>query len=176
MQYFQIWQYCAPCSFRSGMSAGFLGELGSCARKVSSVCNTQKLTTGKLSYAIFPDLVVFCFLFIQKWNECRFLGGLGFVCSKGVLCVWNTKINPGRTELCNISIFGSILLLVHSWVEWARIFLATSRVYDAARGNCTEPLGLHPAPSLRDSMHPVWLDDVKLHCLYPAIVSTSSME
>jgi hypothetical protein len=68
MQYFQIWQYFASCSFRSGMSADFLVELGSCARKVSSVCSTQKLTTGELSCAIFLDLAVFCFL-IQKWNH-----------------------------------------------------------------------------------------------------------
>jgi hypothetical protein len=40
------------------------------------------------------------------------------VCSNGVLCVLNTKINHGRTRLCNISIFGSILLPVHSEVEW----------------------------------------------------------
>jgi hypothetical protein len=72
------------------------------------VCRTPILTMGELSCAIFPDLAVFCFLFIQKWNECRFFGGIGFVCSKGVLCVLNTKINNGRTELCNISRFGSI--------------------------------------------------------------------
>jgi hypothetical protein len=95
----------------------FFGELGLCARKVCSVCWTQKLTTGELSYAIFPDLGIFCFLFIQKWNECRFFGGIRFVCSKGVLCVLNTKINHGRTELCNISRFGNILLPVHSEVE-----------------------------------------------------------
>jgi hypothetical protein len=39
-----------------------------------------------------------CFLFIQKWNECRFFGGTGFVCLKGVLCVLNTKIDHGQTE------------------------------------------------------------------------------
>jgi hypothetical protein len=34
-----------------------------------------------------------------------------------------TKINHQRTELCNISIFGCILLPVHSEVEWVLIFL-----------------------------------------------------
>jgi hypothetical protein len=96
------------------MSADFLGELSSRAQKVFSVCGTQKITTGELSCAIFPDLGVFCFLFIQKWNECRFFGGIKFPCSKGVLCVWNTKINDGRTELCNISISGS---RERSWLE-----------------------------------------------------------
>jgi hypothetical protein len=50
------------------MSADCLGELGLSAQKLSSVCSTQKLTKGELSYAIFPDLAVFCFLFIQKWG------------------------------------------------------------------------------------------------------------
>jgi hypothetical protein len=43
--------------------------------------------------------------------------GIGLVCSKGVRCVLNTEINHGRTELCNVSRFGSILLPVHSEVE-----------------------------------------------------------
>jgi hypothetical protein len=70
---------------------------------------------GELSGAIFPYLEVFCFLFIQKWNEYRFCGGIGFICFQGVHCTENTEINLG-TELCNISISGSILLLVHSEV------------------------------------------------------------
>jgi hypothetical protein len=39
------------------------------------------------------------------------------------LILWetNTKINHRRTELCNISIFGSILLPVCSEVEWVQI-------------------------------------------------------
>jgi hypothetical protein len=36
----------------------------------------------------------------------------------------NTKINHQQTELCNISIFGSILLPVRSEVEWVWIFLS----------------------------------------------------
>jgi hypothetical protein len=91
--------------------------LCSCARNMSSVCRTQKLTTGKLSCAIFPYLEVFCFLFIHKWNEYRFFGRIVFMCLKRVLCAENPKINHRRTELCNIPIFGGILLPVQSEVE-----------------------------------------------------------
>jgi hypothetical protein len=40
-----------------------------------------------------------------------------FVCLKRVLWAENTKINHGQTNLCNISIFESILLCVPSEVE-----------------------------------------------------------
>jgi hypothetical protein len=86
------------------------------------VCWTQKLTTGELSCAIFPYLEVVCFLFIQKWNEYGFCWGIGFMCLRGLRCAENTKVNHGRTELCNISRFG-ILLPVHSEVEWVQILL-----------------------------------------------------
>jgi hypothetical protein len=71
----------------------------------------------ELSCAIFPYLGVFCFLFIQKCNECRLFRGIGFVSSIGVLWVLNTEINHRRTELWNIFIFGRSLLPVHSEVE-----------------------------------------------------------
>jgi hypothetical protein len=83
---------------------------------VLCVLNT-KLTIGKQSCAIFPYLRAFCFLFLQKWNEYQFFPGIVFVCLKRVLWTKKTKINHRRTELCDISIFGSLLLCVPSEVE-----------------------------------------------------------
>jgi hypothetical protein len=79
------------------MSTDFVEELASYASNVSAAQRTQKLTTGELSYAIFQDLGIFCFLFIQKWNECKFFGGTLFLSLKDVLSVRNTKTNHGRT-------------------------------------------------------------------------------
>jgi hypothetical protein len=55
---------------------------------------------------------------------------------KRVFWETNTKINHRRTELCNISIFGSILLPVRSEVEWVRILL-----WNHVRGHEASTLG-----------------------------------
>jgi hypothetical protein len=47
-----------------------------------------------------------------------FFCGIMFVGLKRVLWPANIKINHQRTELCNISIFGSIFLPVRTEVEW----------------------------------------------------------
>jgi hypothetical protein len=90
-----------------------------CSKDVPCVLNT-KINHGQTELCntrVFPYFAVFCLSFIQKWNECIFFQVIGFVCLKGGLYVPNTKINHGRTELYNISIFGSILLVVCLEVE-----------------------------------------------------------
>jgi hypothetical protein len=52
-----------------------------------------------------------------------FFCGIMFVGLKRVLWPANIKINHQRTELCNISIFGSIFLPVRTEVEWVWISL-----------------------------------------------------
>jgi hypothetical protein len=105
------------------MGVDFSVESCSWASSEYSGPQTQKLTPGEPSCAIFLYLGVFCFLFIQKWNGYEYFYGIMFVGLKLVLSEANTKINHRRTELCDISIFGCILLPVHSEVQWVWIFL-----------------------------------------------------
>jgi hypothetical protein len=67
---------------------------------------------------MFPDLGVFCFLFIQKWNECRFFSGIVIVVLKGVRCVLNTKLTTGKLSCAIFPDLGVFcFLFIQKWNE-----------------------------------------------------------